>query len=49
MRKLPRTTGSQAYLEILVSQLNNALEENIFGGNKIKEQDEIMKRQNKVP
>ena len=48
MRKL---TKNYTYLEILVAYLNNPSEEtifesNIFGSNKIKEQDETRKLQN---
>ena len=46
MRKLPRTR--QTYTEKLVPYLNNFSEETIFGSNKIKEQNEAMKLQNKV-
>ena len=41
-----KLTKNQAYLEILVSQLNNPSEEVIFGSNKLKEENETMTLQN---
>ena len=43
MKKLPRTTASKTYLEILVPYLNNSYEETIFGSNNIKEKHETIK------
>ena len=41
-----KLTKNQAFLEILVPQLNNPSEEAIFGSNKIKEENETMTLQN---